>query len=185
MEIPYDAVVVGSGLRPSPSDTSRSDMFFVLQDRNTASQNFNEIDPPQPLTLAELYDVTAKAPNSVQEHIDFGRKLGWYYDFTRSGEKSLSDASIIKGRVFFTSYVPGSKASAEQCLVSGKGYLYVFDLHKGARSYTQTYLETGGKSPRHPAVGGAARHQCRRNCRGQLSLSDWYWECCGTHGQAG
>ncbi|MEL4415719.1 pilus assembly protein [Shewanella algae] len=152
MEIPYDAVVVGSGLRPSPSDTSRSDMFFVLQDRNTASQNFNEIDPPQPLTLAELYDVTAKAPNSDQEHIDFGRKLGWYYDFTRSGEKSLSDASIIKGRVFFTSYVPGSKASAEQCLVSGKGYLYGFDLHKGARSYTQTYLETGESLPDTPQL---------------------------------
>ncbi len=151
-QIPYDAVVVGSGLRPSPSNTSRSDMFFVLQDRNTLSQSFKGKAVPQALTLADLYDVTAKAPASEKEHIAFGRKRGWYYDFTRNGEKSLSDASIIKGRVFFTSYVPGSQTSTNQCLVAGQGYLYGFDLHKGTRSYTKTYLEMGESVPDTPQL---------------------------------
>ena len=38
--VPYDAVVIGTGNRPHPSDKNRSDMFFTLQDRNVASKSF-------------------------------------------------------------------------------------------------------------------------------------------------
>ena len=137
--VPYDAVVVGSGHRAMPSDLSRADMFFTLQDRNVTVKSYKpgntRVKIPEPLTLANLYNVTSKQPKSKEEYISFGTTRGWYYDFGRSGEKNLSSATIINGRVFFTSYVPGNLAESDQCLISGKGYLYNFGLHRGQRDF--------------------------------------------------
>ncbi|MDX1280501.1 PilC/PilY family type IV pilus protein [Shewanella colwelliana] len=144
--IPYDAVVVGSGHRAAPSDKSREDMFFTLQDRNVVTQTFGGTGrpkAPEPLTRDELYNVTTAEINDKSSKIAFGHKRGWLYDFTRKGEKNLSSATIISGRVYFSTFVPGNQASSDQCLASGKGYLYSFDLHMGGRTYTHTYLEAG------------------------------------------
>jgi type IV pilus assembly protein PilY1 len=153
--IPYDAVTVGSGHRPHPLDTTRSDRFFVLQDRNVVTKSFTgdagkEI--PVPLELANLYNVSSTPPTTEQQNIEFGAKRGWYYDFAAKGEKSLSASTIIQGKVYFTSYVPGDNTSANQCLAIGQGRLYGFDLHKGTRSYTQEYLEMGARVPDTPQL---------------------------------
>ncbi|MCL1144868.1 rRNA (guanine-N1)-methyltransferase [Shewanella marinintestina] len=152
--VPYDAVTLGTGHRPHPSDLGRADMFYVLQDRNVISRSFGGIGNPKPapLLISDLYDVTTAAPDSKSENISFGGKLGWYYNFGAAGEKSLSASSIIEGRVFFTSYVPGDNSSANQCLISGMGRLYGFDLHKGTRSYQQEYLEIGERVPDTPQL---------------------------------
>nr|WP_318644295.1 hypothetical protein [Shewanella sp. WPAGA9] len=102
--------------------------------------------------MSNLYDVSSAAPSTEDENIEFGKKRGWYYSFGGVGEKSLSASTIVQGRVFFTSYVPGVAESANQCLVSGKGRLYGFDLHKGTRSYTQEYLEMGDRVPDTPQL---------------------------------
>ncbi len=156
--IPYDAVVVGSGMRPAPQDLQREDMFFTLQDRNVGIRSFDGSnkgrEPPSSLKLADLYDVTDSPPLTTEEQVRFGKHRGWYYDFSRKGEKSLSSGTIIRGRVFFTSYVPGSSGgdAGNQCLVAGKGYLYGFDLHRGIRSYDKTYLEMGESVPDTPQL---------------------------------
>ena len=153
--VPYDAVVIGTGNRPHPSDKNRSDMFFTLQDRNVASKSFasSSGNPvPEALTIDKLYDITASSPKTEAENLVFGTKRGWYYRFTDSGEKSLAAASIVQGRVFFTSYVPGDLSSSNQCLVSGKGRLYGFDLHKGTYSYAEKYYEMGERVPDTPQL---------------------------------
>ena len=156
MNIPYDAVVVGSGHRAMPSDLSRSDMFFTLQDRNVVSRSFKGtggVAIPTSLTLAELYDVTSSPPadSDEAEQINFGKKRGWYYRFSRTGEKNLSPATIVNGRVFFTSFVPpGDNSDSELCISSGAGFLYNFDLHRGTRTYT--YIRTGEFVPDTPQL---------------------------------
>ncbi|MGP1719275.1 pilus assembly protein [Shewanella frigidimarina] len=153
--IPYDAVTVGSGHRPHPLDTTRSDKFFVLQDRNVVTKSFTGAagkEVPAPLELANLYNVSSTPPTTEQQNIEFGAKRGWYYDFAAKGEKSLSASTIIQGKVYFTSYVPGDNTSANQCLAIGQGRLYGFDLHKGTRSYTQEYLEMGARVPDTPQL---------------------------------
>ncbi|MDD8059389.1 MULTISPECIES: pilus assembly protein [Shewanella] len=153
--IPYDAVTVGSGNRPHPLDTTRSDKFFVLQDRNVVTKSFTGAtgrEIPAALELSNLYNVSSAAPTTEAENIAFGAKRGWYYNFGSSGEKSLSASTIIQGRVYFTSYVPGSITSANQCLAYGEGRLYGFDLHKGTRSYTQEYLTMGARVPDTPQL---------------------------------
>ena len=134
--IPYDAVVIGSGNRPTPKSTGRSDMFFTLQDRNINTQTFSGANVPQALTIADLYDISSGSPNTDTARNAFSQKKGWYYRFSESGEKTLAAASIINGRVFFPSYVPGvSSTSGNQCLIAGEGRIYALDLHFGHRNF--------------------------------------------------
>ena len=153
--IPYDAVVIGSGHRPSPGSTSRNDKFFTLQDRNTVTRSYNGRNGftiPAPLTISNLYDITSGSPSNLKERIAFGKKRGWYYSFGRSGEKSLSAADIIRGRVFFTTYLPGQAESSNQCLIAGRGYLYGFDLHWGKKSYKHIAMDMGERVPDTPQL---------------------------------
>ncbi|MGS0824701.1 pilus assembly protein [Shewanella sp. 0m-8] len=153
--VPYDAVVIGSGHRPHPLDVKRNDYFFTLQDRNVVTRSFTgsgDNTIPSPISFNNLYDVTSGSPATDTENIEFGKTLGWYYSFGGVGEKSLAAATIIEGRVFFTSYVPGQASDANQCLVSGVGRLYGFDLHRGIRSYTHEYLEMGERVPDTPQL---------------------------------
>jgi len=79
--------------------------------------------------------------------------MGWYYDFTETGEKSLTAALIVDGKVYFTSYVPPANSiNANVCAASGKGRLYVFDLHKGTRSYSNIFYDLGERVPDTPQI---------------------------------
>ncbi|WP_281212316.1 pilus assembly protein [Shewanella insulae] len=140
--VPYDAVTLGSGNRADPLSLSTEDMFFVLQDRYVISQKFGDggTAVPPPITYANLYNVTSAAPSTETENIEFGTKKGWYFDFSVTGEKSLSPSVIIKGKVYFTSFIPTQPAADQNvCSVSSVGRLYMLDLHKGAR-FTEEYV---------------------------------------------
>ncbi|MCS6207697.1 pilus assembly protein [Shewanella baltica] len=151
--IPYDAVVIGSGARPHPSSTAVNDMFFTLQDRNVVTKSFTGSDIPSVITINDLYDVSSSSPVSETDNISFGKKLGWFYDFSGLGEKSLTAALIVQGKVYFTSYSPPADSVAENvCVVSGSGKLYVFDLHKGTRTFSQLYFELGERVPDTPQI---------------------------------
>ncbi|WP_025823116.1 pilus assembly protein [Shewanella marina] len=156
-KIPYDAVVIGSGLRPNPSDSSRQDTMFVLQDRNiiTKSAGYDGVPIPQALKMSHLYDVTS-APadhNSAESLAQFSTRRGWYYNFKDKGEKNLSAATILNGKVFFTSYVPEEEnANSAICLAGGVGRLYGFNLNYGYRAYTKEHVEVGQRVPDTPQL---------------------------------
>ncbi len=153
--VPYDAIAIGSGNRPSPSSTDTDDMYYIIQDRNVITRSFDgsENAIPATISLADLYNVTSKAPETDSENIAFGKKLGWYYDFTELGEKSLTAGLIVDGKVYFTSYVPPAQGVSETvCTASGEGRLYVFDLHKGTRTHDFLYYELGERVPDTPQI---------------------------------
>ncbi len=154
--IPYDAVTVGTGNRPHPLDTQTQDMFFVFQDRNVVSQTFDSSNTPATLTIDDLYDVTDAPPSSQTDDIAFSGKRGWYKDFETLGEKSLSSSLIFDGKVYFTSFVPPVNQQVDLdagiCGFSGEGRLYVYDLHKGTRSYSEAYYEIGQRVPDTPQI---------------------------------
>ncbi|WP_394129757.1 pilus assembly protein [Shewanella maritima] len=136
-DVAYDAIAIGSGDRADPLGTNTYDQLYVLQDRNVFTKTFGTSLNPTPVTLtvADLYDVSDSWPHTDNEAIAFGKKRGWFYQLPDNGEKSLSAASIVKGKVYFTSFVPLSANSGtiESCAVSSLGRLYTFDLHKGGR----------------------------------------------------
>lgn len=140
--VPYDAVTLGSGDRASPLGTTTDDMFFVLQDRNVVTKTFGASGAsiPDPIDLTNLYDVTSASPTTDADNLAFGTKLGWYFNFSGVGEKSLSPATIFKGKVYFTSFTPSLDNPQNTCQISSEGRLYIFDLHKGGRS-SQEYID--------------------------------------------
>lgn len=155
--IPYDAVVVGSGHRANPLNKNRNDKFFVFQDRNIVSKSYSSAagnTVPDTLTISKLYDVTTESPTEDTALITFGKKRGWYYSFADAGEKSLSAATIVQGKVFFTSYVPQTGATENACLVPGEGRLRGFFLHKGGRVYSnsQDYFKMSEQVPDTPTL---------------------------------
>lgn len=155
---PYDAVVVGSGHRAHPLNLERKDMFFMLQDKYVVTQSYKTA-PPATITLNKLKDISLTSNVAIPENT----QDGWVYKFKTQGEKSLSGASIIKGRVFFTSYVPGdTSTSNNQCLAQGEGRMYGFDLHSGKRAVVEKgqhhenpdkdYISLGSRVPDTPQV---------------------------------
>ncbi|GGI72075.1 PilC/PilY family type IV pilus protein [Shewanella gelidii] len=153
--VPYDAVAIGSGNRPHPTGIKRQDHFYMLQDRNVTSRSFtgkSGEEIPAPLQKSNLDDVTTPPMNDQQAKIAFGTKRGWFYSFAESGQKSLSAAIIVSGKVHFTSFVPGTEEIINSCLKPGGGRLHSYGLHRGFRIYEQEYVETGPNIPDTPTI---------------------------------
>ncbi len=156
--IPYDAVAIGSGNRTNPLGTVTDDMFFVLQDRNVLTNQFGTggIAIPDALTIDDLYDVTAASPDTEAQQLTFGAKRGWFYNFSNTGEKSLSSSLIFNGEVYFTSFVPPLNEEIDfdlgVCGFAGQGRLYRLGLHKGTRTYSELYYDIGERVPDTPQI---------------------------------
>lgn len=147
--IPYDAVAVGSGHRAHPLNLERKDMFFMLQDKYVVSKSYKKSHPDL-ITINNLKDISLTSNAAVPEY----SQKGWVYKFKTQGEKSLAGASIVQGRVFFTSYVPGdTSTSSNQCLAQGEGRLYGFDLHSGKRAFVEKGQDNDNPSKDYISVG--------------------------------
>lgn len=158
-ELPFDGVLVGSGNRSHPNETSTSDMLFMIQDRNIISKSFVD-DIPAIITLTNLYDITANpfgAASTDEEwvalQVDLSDFLGWKFSLAGSGEKSLSSASVIGGVAYYTSFTPAGAISDNQCvLLAGEGTLYALNMHYGTKVYDKIAYSVGDKIPDTPEL---------------------------------
>lgn len=135
-DVPFDAVVIGSGSRPHPLYEGSNDMLFMLRDMNTVSQLFTVDNAPEPIVISDLLQITdttkpATPENMLERAKDMSTTKGWYYQLA-SAEKSLSPAIVLSGVAFFTSYVPTVEVDENTCSLSGGlGRLYSFDMNMG------------------------------------------------------
>ncbi|MCP4987506.1 MAG: hypothetical protein GY928_16050, partial [Colwellia sp.] len=143
-EVPYDAVLLGSGDRASPTNTDTKDMFFMIKDEYIKTQQFGSSPAttiPTAITLSMLYDYTDDPFNGypdltlTQERnlITASEKSGWYYELEQQGEKNSAKAIVINNVVYFTSYTPAPEATCS--VVPGKSWLYAVDLALGIKKY--------------------------------------------------
>jgi len=103
-------VLLGSGDRNNPKDTS-SNYFYAIKDDTTMANG-------TPLTPASLAD--ASAGDTVTQ--------GWYYPLS-NGEKVLAEADAFNGVVYFTTYTPDV---ADPCVAAnGEADLYGIRLEDG------------------------------------------------------
>ena len=148
-ETPYDAILLGSGDRSTPTATDTDDKFFMLKDENVITQSFVSgavapaLDIPTPILFndTDLHDFTDNPYGSLskleEQKLDLivSQKSGWYYNFAK-GEKSTAGALVVNGTAFFTSFVPGETAATSTCsLVTGNGFIYAIDLYDGTNKY--------------------------------------------------
>lgn len=141
-EVPYDAILLGSGDRATPTQTDSTDMFFMIKDKHIVSQRLDTLVPAVvPITLSELYDYTDDpfkdypALTTAQEAklVDASLASGWHFDLQQPGEKNTAEALVLSNVVYFTSYTPAAAASCS--VTPGDAWLYAIDLALGFKKY--------------------------------------------------
>ncbi|WP_298442539.1 PilC/PilY family type IV pilus protein [uncultured Ferrimonas sp.] len=155
-EIPYDAVVIGSGNRAHPNGSGTSDYLFALQDRQINTQHWTTANLyPEAITTSNLYSVAGDPFGNIGDDADklskelaLGAKLGWYYPLD-SKEKSLSAPLIVAGTAYFTTFTPGDVSNSNSCVAAGQGKLYGFNLQQGIHSFA---MNIGSNLPDTPQI---------------------------------
>lgn len=148
-EVPYDAVLVGSGDRSNPLGKDTRDTIYMIKDSYINTQEFFDSSvPKKPTTLAksDLYNYTgnpfSKTTSTQEEEtlqIAVSKKSGWYIDLLQSGEKNTSAGLVINGIAYFTSYVPAVLDNLIDCKPPvGSGDLYAVDLALGISKHLVT-----------------------------------------------
>jgi len=158
-DIPYDAILLGSGDRSNPLGTDTDDTFFMIKDRNIITQSFSgSSTPPTPtaITISDLYDFTDDPFGNVSDEgrqalsVAVSEKSGWYFDMTQDGEKSTANAIVINNTVYFTTFTPPDLAQNQvSCVLpSGQGWLYAVDLALGIKKFNWAAEDTKNREDR-------------------------------------
>ena len=158
-ETPYEAILIGSGDRSTPSAGDTEDKFFMIKDANIFTRSFLSQDIPAPYTIENLYDYTndpfgQTMTTQEQETLSLAvsQKSGWYVDFAGQGEKSMSAATAIAGVAYFNSFTPGDSSSNNCELNAGSGLLYAVNLALGTKVYDWRTLNVGERVPDTPTI---------------------------------
>ncbi|SCZ51621.1 pilus assembly protein [Thiohalomonas denitrificans] len=115
----YDAILIGSGDREHPLDTTVENRFYMFKD------TLPDVDWTA-ITEAEMYNATA---NLIQEgDTDAETSLlsaarGWFIKLEDPGEKVVTSAVTLSGSTFFNTNAPNSSSDEEvqNSCVSGLG----------------------------------------------------------------
>lgn len=131
----YDGVVILSGNRAAPGDTSVRDYAYLLKDRLTAGAGpGDQVGNLVPIAHDHLEEIGAACAGEGESACDTGELAnGWRLALRAPGEKGLSTPLVSKGTVIFTSYVPPTNGGEQSCTeVRGSTRVYTFSLEDGA-----------------------------------------------------
>ncbi|NBC14882.1 MAG: hypothetical protein GVY09_16420 [Gammaproteobacteria bacterium] len=172
----YEALALGSGNRAHPLERVVNNRFFMIRDTgiqsalhvpndgdpendacagsNTNPDQLPCVEIPPVITADDLFDATSNAIQDGDSDAEEAArsqllsKKGWFIELERTGEKSLSRAITLQGRVFFTTFVPPDPLDPELeyiCRPSeGKGFLYAVGLHDASAQYDWSGLTVEG-----------------------------------------
>jgi type IV pilus assembly protein PilY1 len=133
----YDAILIGSGDREDPFDTTTINRFYMIKDNNANSN----------VTESDLYDAT---DNLIQEGTDAEKSAaasslasakGWYITL-RTGEKVISSAITLSGTTFFNTNMPAAAVPGSCAPNLGNAYIYMLAF-KDARAVADRDGESG------------------------------------------
>jgi type IV pilus assembly protein PilY1 len=114
---PNDILLIGSGDRENPFDTTVTNRFYMLED-NHAKNSIHTT-----MTETDLVDVTSAAPSTTPTN-------GWYITLG-SGEKVVSSAATLNGTVFFGTNVPQTQVAGACTPSLGEARLYSINYLTG------------------------------------------------------
>lgn len=153
----YDGILIESGDRANPLETTDENYLYLIKDRNTISG----IPPASPVLQSNLTDTTScvKGTDSIGDvacsDLDYGN--GWKIKLEVSGEKGLASPLAADGQVYFTSYRPNESLNDNCEPVEGMGAVYLVNLKDGTAVNDQRAQEIGpGIPPQVTALGSDA-----------------------------
>lgn len=122
---PYDAVLIGSGDREHPFETSVANRYYMFKDRDVGATSTRT----SPIVETDLFDAT---PNTLQvgnaaqvaaAATQLSGSQGWMLTLG-AGEKVISGSVTLAGTTFFNTNQPSSVASASCSSSLGVAYQY-------------------------------------------------------------
>ena len=146
-QIPYDAIIIGSGDRSDPLGFDNNDTLYMIKDSNVITKKFPTdtepvIDKPDPILKNKLYDYTDdpySGSMTEAELLNVSAASGWYINLLQNGEKASAAGIVVNGVVYFTSYTPAPDQTIIECKPpEGKGSLYAVDLALGIKRHNLT-----------------------------------------------
>ena len=130
----YIAVVIGSGYRAQPLETSEQNRIYMIKDTNVFK---SPRVTPATITESDLVKVDTLASSKAEKLArakDLANGKGWYFNLG-TGEKVLAKPVILDGIAILTSFTPassgGASASNSCAPGSGGGAIYFLDLGTG------------------------------------------------------
>lgn len=141
----FVSVALGSGYRAHPLNIDIQDYFFMIRDTGVLKETKTFGKNSQAITISDLSDVTSReSPDRsveivAEQEVENGNP-GWFIkleglvtgDNDHEGEKIISEARILFGKIVFTSYIPNYDLGGTVCSpVIGKGKLYGVNLIDG------------------------------------------------------
>jgi Tfp pilus tip-associated adhesin PilY1 len=150
----YDSILLGSGDREHPFDTTVVNRFYMFKDPNTGftGGNLN-------LTEADLYDATA---NLIQDGTSaqataaqdaLNNADGWYITLD-TGEKVVGSAVTILGTTFFGTNTPTPPDPATCSSNLGEARFYAVNFENGASTIEQDSTVGLSKGDRSVTIAG-------------------------------
>jgi type IV pilus assembly protein PilY1 len=135
----YYAVVLGSGFRAHPLNTTINDHFYMIKDDGVFTFDANgEFGlPSTPSGLTDLYDATEHfltSSDSAAKELafeQFSESRGWYISLKTGGEKVLASPLILDYQVIFTTYLPATASDSECAPPTGNSRAYLVELING------------------------------------------------------
>ena len=135
----YYAVVMGTGFRAHPLNTTINDHFYMVKDSGVFIVDNNGYFglPATPLGLDDLYDATEHLLTTSDVAIrelaveQFAESQGWYIKLKIGGEKVLASPLILDYQVIFTTYLPATASVSECAPPTGNSRAYLVELING------------------------------------------------------
>lgn len=148
-EIPFDAVMLGSGNRNKPaSDKSVQNSYFLLRDYQISSYPIDSTKPSA-ITVSNLYDITSNpvgTASSDTAKMDILAGLtslsGWFYRMEGAGEKIFGSGAVVDGTVYFSSFLPETSQNLDVCSMGnsiGTTRIYSINMHYGTYTGATPY----------------------------------------------
>lgn len=150
-EIAYDVLLIGSGDKTDPIAKDTNNAFFMIKDKHVQTQSFDNrarFIPPLPISKNSLYNYTSNPYENIfpiksdSDQFAFNqlsslvsKSSGWMINLGKNtGEKSTSEAIVINGEVYFTTFIPNDVAPYKN---NRQGILYAVDLIRGTAVYNR------------------------------------------------
>jgi len=139
----FATVSIGSGYRSRPLNVVTKERYFVFFDKDVHKANLLTMDDTAlqaTITTSNLAELDMNSSATKLNGVDVTNKMGWYINFTESGEKSLAAGLIFQSKLIFTSYSPTFAGSSNCSPVAGKTNQYLFCMPYGKQCSTAPYF---------------------------------------------
>ncbi|MCP3669771.1 MAG: hypothetical protein GY814_04955, partial [Gammaproteobacteria bacterium] len=143
----YLSIMIGSGFRPEPADTTVTDRFYMMKDTAVWRAPGTDTNGDGSIDSFNYVTVTTDELNDVSNSAISGPS-GWYFNFTGS-EKSFSKAKLYNYVVMFTTYAGEARDDTSVCTAAftpGEARFYAVDMRDASAVFADMD-PSGGDDP--------------------------------------